>query len=531
MTPISRLIAAAVAVIALLATACSAEEAAPPQTTADTAQPAATAAPAATTSAPEPDLEPEAAAASAPDTGPETTTVSTPDSGPASAEPEQPAESAAVAPEGDSSETETEPAPEQSPDDSTPVEDAGEGAAGLVTEPEPGPDLETDDTAAVGDAPDPGRDPEDEPETRPEPEGVDDQPEPAPETDTEPEPDPGGQPEAADGDIVCLRADSGDIVCPQAIPDDYGCESTDTGMVCRPPGSGSEPQSVSETVHQPEEAVEGDIVCSPDADGNVVCPQDIPADYSCESAADGGVVCHPPGWEPEPGTTASEPDVVWIPPVAGMVPQVHPDTPLSEWQRGDGSVDPNGIAYDKPRATAQVVAWVNWACEQTAIRCELLLHEMKQALDYLGANPRCVLNMYTERVNYHVRQGQGADWSYSTDTFGWHMCATVIDPVVAEIPDGPRDNDEGLRLSDTSGITLAERCRRVLPGDIELETRGNEVIRPESFGSDCDAWARWIERDDSPFRSFPACNASLHLAEEWMEHHHNQHERYFRPHC
>ena len=176
---------------------------------------------------------------------------------------------------------------------------------------------------------------------------------------------------------------------------------------------------------------------------------------------------------------------------------------------------------------------MNWACPQAAISCEFLLHEMYQALDYLGADPRCVLNVYTERVDYHARRRQGADRSYAKDALGWHMCATVIDPVVAETPAGPRDNDEGLRLSDTPGITLAERCRRVLttpfPG-IQLETNPYDPSRTVRFGSDCDAWAASM-MSTTLWGVAPACAASAYLAEEWMEHHHDQPERYFQPHC
>ena len=163
---------------------------------------------------------------------------------------------------------------------------------------------------------------------------------------------------------------------------------------------------------------------------------------------------------------------------------------------------------------------------------------MYQALDYLGADPICVLNEYSKKADYFLSQGSGANNSYAKNNFGWHLCATVIDPIVGEMPSGDRDNDVGLRLSDTPGITLAERCRIVLadpfPG-IHLEARPTigerkAEISPSQFGQDCDAWAAYII-EKGPARSAPACNASSSLAEEWMEHHHNQHEHYHRPHC
>ena len=167
-----------------------------------------------------------------------------------------------------------------------------------------------------------------------------------------------------------------------------------------------------------------------------------------------------------------------------------------------------------------------------------MLHDMKQALDYLGAHQQCVLNMYTEKVKYLVPQGAGADWSYATNSYGWHLCATVIDPIAFDIPAEGRDNDAGLRLSDTPGITLAERCRIVLTTpfpDIQLEAATSSYnveagIPTTRFGQDCNAWAAWII-ENGPAPSSPACNESASLAEEWMEHNHRQHERYFSPHC
>ena len=296
-----------------------------------------------------------------------------------------------------------------------------------------------------------------------------------------------------------------------------------------------QPATTPEPEQSSEDTASDDIVCSMTESGTVACPEAIPDDYICEGVSD-GVVCSPPkpgsGDEQEPAAPA------WTPPVAGVVPEVHPDTPLPEWQRGDGTVDPRRRAYDSPRATEIVVGWKNWCSWQNAVSCRWLLHEMYQAIDYLGASSQCVLNVYTDRVNYHVERGSGANFSYGTENFGWHLCSTVIDPIVFEIPSGKRHSDVGLRLSDTPGITLAERCRTVLTDpfpDIQLENRISQAERdrgltPTQFGQDCDAWATWVI-EDGPVRSAPACNASARLAEEWMEHHHNQHERYFGPHC
>ena len=181
----------------------------------------------------------------------------------------------------------------------------------------------------------------------------------------------------------------------------------------------------------------------------------------------------------------------------------------------------------------QVTEWINWCRQQGSPDCRWLLHEMHQALDYLGANPECVLNAYRLRVNYYIEHGFDADGNYAHNNFGWHVCSTVIDPIVVDIPAGDRDNDIGLRLSDTD-ITLAERCRVVLLEpypDIELETGWwYPDIPPDRFGQDCDAWAAFVMSRPS-FRGHPACSASSRLANEWMEHVHGQHERYFGPIC
>ena len=104
------------------------------------------------------------------------------------------------------------------------------------------------------------------------------------------------------------------------------------------------------------------------------------------------------------------------------------------------------------------------------------------------------------------------------DRHGWHLCATVIDPAVPENP--------LVRLSQT-GITLAEQCRAVLPADVELETRApRDEVQPERFGSDCGAWAAWVQDE---YRG--ECDRLSRLAEEWMEHHHATSERYYAMSC
>lgn len=260
-----------------------------------------------------------------------------------------------------------------------------------------------------------------------------------------------------------------------------------------------------------------------------------PDDLYCHIPSDGEFECYYTTPEPESEQVVEDTPQdgsAWVPPVAGMVPEVHPDVPLTEWQRGP--VDPLDRAYDKPRTTEGVQQWRNW-CYSRWDSCEWLEHNMYQALDYLGANEQCVLNEYTRKAGYFLREGSGANNSYAAENFGWHRCGTVIDPIVGDISDGGPDNDVGLRLSDTPGITLAERCRTVLTGpfpNIELETRGNisGTRPPIKFGQDCDAWAAYVE-GQAHFPASPSCSSSAELAEEWMEHNHNQHEDYYPPFC
>lgn len=247
---------------------------------------------------------------------------------------------------------------------------------------------------------------------------------------------------------------------------------------------------------------------------------------------------------------------MWVEPYAGYVPPVHPDTPPLQ-----GELDPGppenwkSRPADEPRATGDdrrmVAAWIAWLGlgEYT----EWLLFNMKWALDYLGAAPQCVINEYYDRVDASRRAasiaGPGSLEPYKLrNQHGWHNCATVIDPylVGVELPAG-RSNDVGLRLSDTPGITLAERCRAVLPPDVQLEKSwyqqrgpdGNSIFAPPPEGyrfeeghAGCDAWAAWYgPSSSSNDRFYPACFAAAQLAEEWMEHYRSLPEHYIGPTC
>ena len=180
---------------------------------------------------------------------------------------------------------------------------------------------------------------------------------------------------------------------------------------------------------------------------------------------------------------------------------------------------------ETPRQTRDVVLWMD-RCDAVwhPVSCGYLLFTMRWALDYLGAHPWCVLGQYNDRLaQYDELWSRG--YSVPNNIYnghGWHRCPSVIDP--------PWPDDPGRRLSET-GISLAEQCRVVLPDDIELETTtGRRGVEPERFGSDCDAWAAWVENRPAA-RHWRECDRTARLAQEWMEHHYGTPERYFPVNC
>ena len=247
-----------------------------------------------------------------------------------------------------------------------------------------------------------------------------------------------------------------------------------------------------------------------------------------------------PAEEPEAEATVETSNSDWVAPYVGLVPEVHPDTPPTSWERGD--LQPVGRPLETPRSTGtdrvQVAEWINWMGGADNTYTQWLMGYIKWALDYLGAHPACVINTYYSRVvtsNEVTLPGQ-AEPGYLKDLYGWHNCATIIDPFIASIaiPED-RDNDIGLRLSDTPGITLAERCRAVLPEDVQLEAfrylrdeSGDRVGEPgyypfEPGHAGCD---EWVERVESDYwfvnGEYPECFRSAQLAAEWMEHYHDR---------
>ena len=182
---------------------------------------------------------------------------------------------------------------------------------------------------------------------------------------------------------------------------------------------------------------------------------------------------------------------------------------------------PDGPPHQElPRQTRDVIDWTNW-CQASwhPLSCEFVLFQMKWSLDYLGAHPWCVLQQYYNRMAAHDDVwNRGAPLPADMrNHHGWHLCPSVIDP--------GQDADPRRRLSET-GISVAEQCRIVLPANVQLEDRPRRVnIEPQRFGSDCDAWAEWVENRPIA-RDWRDCDRSARLAEEWMEHHHGTPEHY-----
>ena len=219
----------------------------------------------------------------------------------------------------------------------------------------------------------------------------------------------------------------------------------------------------------------------------------------------------------------------WVEPYAGYVPPVHPDTEAPSWEQGTfviGSKPP-----DRPRRTPSVQNWVDWCGGGQG--CASLELEMVWALDYLGASEYCVVPVYYARRL--AIDAQDGNWSSAplAERLGWHRCPTVIDPRQPTVT----DSELALLYPDTEVLLLvpndtpmADRCRQVLPADVELEWAVDNKISQRRVGLDCDEWARLMEEDGLPGR-FPNCFLSARLAREWLEHHHQMPNRYWRAFC
>ena len=195
------------------------------------------------------------------------------------------------------------------------------------------------------------------------------------------------------------------------------------------------------------------------------------------------------------------------------------ETQPPSWERGTDDPD-SGHPDDSPRETAEVIEWIDWCYSNYGGNkgCEWMLFHMVWALDYLGAESACVLDNYRERI----QRGNNPDVAERyhdgslVGRLGWHKCASVINPIQAD----------GRPLSE-HGLTMAERCRAVLPDDVELETgyRRDEIRRNAS----CNEWGAWVESIRSG--ASRDCVNSARLAEEWLEHHIGMPELFYNIRC
>ena len=281
---------------------------------------------------------------------------------------------------------------------------------------------------------------------------------------------------------------------------------------------------------EPQYAV-GDVVPA----SELYPDEELPDNLICLIQADG----HPTCWT----ETEDNPELEnWVPPQAGMVPDPYPECasdrstwdqtciPPSSWDYGE--FEPGFRVNETPRATPAVLAFYEECSSIPDAPCDWLLGLMKWPLDYMGARPACVHGEYLERVRSFARTGSAV--GEVQNRYGWHNCSTVIDPLVGQLPTETA-NDVGYRLSDT-GLSLAERCRTVLPEDVMLETfYGGRLsdgtrrppIRFNPGHAGCDEWAEWVNAViDKRVSYMPDCYRSARLAEEWAEHHYNVHELY-----
>ena len=150
-----------------------------------------------------------------------------------------------------------------------------------------------------------------------------------------------------------------------------------------------------------------------------------------------------------------------------------------------------------PPATPGVIAWSDWCFFDApstglgARQCSMSLSSFAFALSHLGADEACVLDQYTKLINALADIDGGditAQANAAEDAYGWHNCASVIDP------------------DPTDGRSLAEKCE-ALPAVRES--------RSALYGS-C---AEWAEVQMSISASTPICSASTALLFAWMKTH------------
>ena len=241
------------------------------------------------------------------------------------------------------------------------------------------------------------------------------------------------------------------------------------------------------------------------------------------------------------------PDLVWVVPYAGFVPVVHPDTPSLSWVLGHDAPTPEGLPAlvpthaggDMPRPTPGLVEWSRWCVATATIgQCALALHQSVWGLDYLGASESCVIDQMTRQINGFVDWGTAVFQSGS----GWFRCPSVV------LPDPAGAGDFPLVVQ-----SLADRCREVLPPDVDLVASRFQMVgggdptqmTPEEIaaaiggdpaqmtadelsvhfervpvpGAGCDEWAQHEMLLGGVPEYLPLQHMVRYLVVEWMQHH------------
>ena len=313
-----------------------------------------------------------------------------------------------------------------------------------------------------------------------------------------------------------------------------------------------EPETEPAVVEPDPEPETEPAVVEPETEPAVVEPETEPAVVEPEPVVDPEPLVDPePVVDPDPVVVEPEPvvgpDLVWVVPYAGFVPVVHPDTPSLSWVLGHDAPTPEGLPAlrsgagggDMPRPTPGLVEWSRWCVATATIgQCALALHQSVWGLDYLGASESCVIDQMTRQINGFVDWGTPVFQSGS----GWFRCPSVV------LPDPAGAGDFPLVVQ-----SLADRCREVLPPDVdlvasrfqlvgggdptqmtleeiaaaiggdpaqmtadELSVHFERVLVP---GAGCDEWAQHEMLLGGVPEYLPLQHMVRHLVVEWMQHH------------
>ena len=346
-----------------------------------------------------------------------------------------------------------------------------------------------------------------------------------------PEGDENGNP-YPDDDLYCHVPSGGEFECyyttpepepePEEAPEQEQPETEQASQPVEPVEDALEPEPTdpwervtNEPVLASELWPEGDENGNPYPDDDLYCHVPSGGEFECYYTTP------EPEPEPEPVVEDTEYDAfkeavqqgqTWT---GSNAPPVHPDTQPPSWVRGTDTG--SGRPDDVPRLSVGVATWINWCRSNYGgnTGCEQMLFHMVWAIDYLGADTECVLANYRDRIQQGNNPNVADRYNDSRliNRFGWHKCATVVDPVQ---PDG--------RLLSQHGLSMAERCRAALPDDVKLEER------PEAgrVGLGCNSWGAWVENRRTGSND---CDRSARLAEEWLEHYSEMPVRFYRISC